>query len=170
MNIEQAKILGINLNNIDYTGYGDSSLDDDPYKVFLGGTCNNSTWREKLIPMLNCKYFNPVVSDWTEDCQKMENYQKALVKVQLYVITPLMKGVFSIAEAVQSSNDNPEGTVFCYLESDILPEENGELSMLSFDKAQLKSLKATADLIANNGSHICTTIEECASIINKILE
>ena len=37
-------------------------------KVFLGGTCNNSKWRDKLIPMLNIDYFNPVVDDWTEEC------------------------------------------------------------------------------------------------------
>ena len=30
-------------------------------KVFLGGTCAESKWREKLIPLLQCDYFNPVV-------------------------------------------------------------------------------------------------------------
>ena len=30
-------------------------------KVFLGGTCNNSTWRDELIPQLKIDYFNPVV-------------------------------------------------------------------------------------------------------------
>ena len=34
-------------------------------KVFLGGTCNNSTWREELIPQLKIDYYNPVVKDWT---------------------------------------------------------------------------------------------------------
>lgn len=37
-------------------------------KVFLGGTCNESAWREELIQMLNVDYFNPVVDDWTEEC------------------------------------------------------------------------------------------------------
>lgn len=36
-------------------------------KVFLGGTCNESTWREKLIPMLKIDYFNPVVKDWKSE-------------------------------------------------------------------------------------------------------
>lgn len=30
-------------------------------KVFLGGTCNNSTWREELKPLLKIDYFDPVV-------------------------------------------------------------------------------------------------------------
>ena len=37
-------------------------------KVFLGGTCNESTWRDRLIEMLEIDYFNPVVDDWTEEC------------------------------------------------------------------------------------------------------
>lgn len=36
--------------------------------VFLGGTCNNSTWRDKLIPLLTVDYFNPIVNEWTKEC------------------------------------------------------------------------------------------------------
>ena len=44
-------------------------------KIFLGGTCNESTWREKLIPLLEDRdidYFNPVVSNWSEECYQEE--------------------------------------------------------------------------------------------------
>ena len=44
-------------------------------KVFLGGTCNNSTWRDTLIPLLKIDYFNPVVDDWTPECQEQETPQ-----------------------------------------------------------------------------------------------
>lgn len=30
-------------------------------KVFLGGTCNDTTWRDKIIPYLKIDYFNPIV-------------------------------------------------------------------------------------------------------------
>lgn len=30
-------------------------------RVFLGGTCNESTWRDELIKKLKIDYFNPVV-------------------------------------------------------------------------------------------------------------
>jgi hypothetical protein len=40
--------------------------------VFLGGTCAESKWREKLIPMLDIGYFNPVAPDWTEECYQRE--------------------------------------------------------------------------------------------------
>jgi hypothetical protein len=38
--------------------------------VFLGGTCNNSKWRDILIPKLKVSYFNPVVENWTPECQE----------------------------------------------------------------------------------------------------
>ena len=45
-------------------------------KVFLGGTCNESTWREGLIKALKIGYFNPVVDDWTPDCMAEEIKQR----------------------------------------------------------------------------------------------
>ena len=44
-------------------------------RVFLGGTCANTTWRNELIPLLEkmgIDYFNPVVDDWTEDCHYVQ--------------------------------------------------------------------------------------------------
>ena len=37
--------------------------------VFLGGTCNDSKWRDKLIELLkpSVPYFNPVVDEWGEE-------------------------------------------------------------------------------------------------------
>ena len=84
-------------------------------KVFLGGTANKTTWREELIPMLEIPYFNPVVEDWTEECIKIENDEKEnKCGVHLYVITPEILGVYSIAEAVQSSNSNNKKTIFVF--------------------------------------------------------
>lgn len=45
-------------------------------KVFLGGTTNNSDWRDTLIKKLKIEYFNPVVKDWNEDAQKEEIKQR----------------------------------------------------------------------------------------------
>lgn len=128
-------------------------------KVFLGGTCNNSTWRDRLIKNLKIDYFNPVVEDWTPECQAEEERQKnEECNIHLYVITPLMTGVFSIAEAVQSSNDWHKQTYFCYLE-----EDDGKL----FENFQIKSLKATADLIKKNGGKTFTSLDELVKELNK---
>ena len=36
-------------------------------KVFLGGTVNDSTWRDIIIPKLKIDYFNPKVIEWNEE-------------------------------------------------------------------------------------------------------
>ena len=113
-------------------------------KVFLGGTCNESAWRDELIPMLEIDCFNPVVDDWTPECQEEEYRQKEICNIHLYVITPKMIGVFSIAELIDSSNKNPKRTVFMILSKDGDEE---------FTKGQLKSLHAVGDMAGNkNGA------------------
>lgn len=133
-------------------------------KVFLGGTCNDSTWRNKLIPMLKIEYFNPVVEDWTEECQKEEERQKNICDYHLYVITPRMKGVFSIAEVVNSSHQKNIKTILCVLNEDIgyLP-----LTKVSFDYGERKSLNAVKNMIKNNGAIICESLEEVAEYLNN---
>jgi len=41
-------------------------------RVFLGGTCNKSTWRQRLIKLLKIDYFNPVVDDWNEEALRID--------------------------------------------------------------------------------------------------
>lgn len=48
-------------------------------KIFLGGTCAKTTWRNELISKLNSiPYFNPVVEAWTSECQIEEIKQKEI--------------------------------------------------------------------------------------------
>lgn len=116
-------------------------------KVFLGGTCNKSNWREELIPLLKIDYFNPVVKDWTPECQKEEIHQRNTCDIVLYCITPKMLGVYSIAEVVDDSNKRPEKTVFVLLKKD----EDQE-----FSKAQYKSLESVQKMLERNGGKTFT--------------
>ncbi len=131
-------------------------------KVFLGGTCNESTWREQLIPMLNIDYFNPVVKDWTSECQAEEERQKnEECNYQLYVITPRMTGVFSIAEVVEAAITRHDKTVFC-----VIPKD-GELT---FTKGQLKSLNAVGSMVTKYNGVWCKSLEEVANYLNSCFE
>jgi len=127
-------------------------------KVFLGGTCNESLWRNQIIPMLDIDYFNPVVDDWTEECMAREVQERKTCDICLYVITPRMTGTYSIAEVVDDSNKRPDNTVLVLLHDD---------GGLSFDKGQWKSLGAVARLIKSNGGHVCLGLEEAACFLNK---
>ena len=113
-----------------------------PNKVFLGGTCNKTTWREELIPLLEVDYFNPIVEDWTPECKAIEDDEKRYhCNIHIYVITNAMTGVYSIAEIIDSSWDM---TKECYVQ--LIPD--------GFDKAQLKSLEAVMNLAHQRGANI----------------
>ena len=127
-------------------------------KVFLGGTCNESIWRDKLIPMLKIDYFNPVVDNWTEECYLEELRQREICDYCLYAITPLMTGVYSIAEVIDDSNKRPDKTLFCVLEED---------AGLQFDKNQMKSLERTGLMVQKNGGKYFKSLEEVAYYLNK---
>ena len=108
--------------------------------------------------MLDIEYYNPVVPDWTPACQAEEMRQRKLCDFCLYTITPLMTGVYAIAEVVDDSNKRPKATVFC-----VLSEDGGRV----FTPGQLRSLDAVAKLVKANGGQAFNTLEECAEYLNS---
>ena len=124
----------------------------DNEKWFLGGTCAETTWRDELMPLLdeaNIKYFNPVVKDWTPECQVIEEDEKNnKCNVHLYVITPEMQGVYSIAEIINSCwQAVVYGTTVNKVYFYILDPDN------KFSKGQLKSLNAIIRLCNDIGEN-----------------
>ena len=111
-------------------------------RIFLGGTCAETTWRNELISLLEgteFTWFNPVVENWTLECQAIEEDEKNnRCDIHLYVITPEMKGFYSIAEIINSCwqaqvyGTTVNKVVFCIL---------GE-----WEKSQEKSFQATIRL------------------------
>lgn len=127
-------------------------------KIFLGGTCAGTTWRDELVKNIKIDYFNPVVKDWTPDCIEEENIQKnILCNVHLYVITKEMTGTYSIAEAVESVFNKNKITIF-----QVIPE--------GFNKAQIKSFEAVCDIIKRNGgvAYIESNFDKLINFLNKV--
>lgn len=125
-------------------------------KVFLGGTWAETTWRDELIKIIQIPFFNPVVKDWTKECQAIKEKEKErYCNIHLYVITKEMTGVFSIAEAVESSLTNGKITIF-----HVMP--NG------FVESKLRSLKAVGKMIKkHNGiSYIEDGLNRTADTLN----
>ena len=125
---------------------------------FLGGTCNGSTWRDGLIPLLKIDYFNPVVPDWTPECQAEEDAAKVNSDFCLYVLTPKSPNTYSIAEVVDDSNKRPTRTVLC-----VLPTDGG----VSFEGHQVKALAKIGKLVVANGAHSFTSLGEVAEFLNS---
>jgi hypothetical protein len=127
-------------------------------KVFLDGTCNSSNWRDKLLKNLKMDYFNPVVEHWNEEARRIEELEKVSCDYTLFTITPKMTGVYSIAEVVDLSNKHPKKTILV-----ILDQDTNEI----FVEAQMKSLKAVADLVEKNGSRVFYDLYSCCNYLNK---
>lgn len=127
-------------------------------KVFLGGTCNGSAWRENLIPLLEIDYFNPVVSVWDDKAAQREIAERESCDFCLYVLTPLMEGFFAVAEVVEDSNKRPEKTVLL-----VLPSDEGRV----FSSHQLKSLDKVKAMVAANGATVLPTLQDVAAWLNQ---
>jgi len=93
--------------------------------IFLGGTAANSTWRTSFTEELVAAgvspdtIFNPVVPDWTPECQAAEDAAKATAKYNLfYLCDPKQEGnpvsVYSLVEAVMGMYDQPSNTVVVF--------------------------------------------------------
>lgn len=154
---------------------GTGFIGKDTPRVFLGGTCNESTWRDDLIELLTIDYFNPVVDDWTEECMAEEIHQRETCDYCLYVITPRMTGVYSIAEVIDDSNKKPEKTIFCFLDMDksdykMKADNDGNTVrnyVCSFDKAQKKSLTQVGKMVERNGGKFFNSLQDVADFLNK---
>jgi len=130
-------------------------------KVFLGGTCNMSTWRNRMMIYLHeekVEWFDPVVSDWTEAHMAKEIKERETCDFVLYAITPKMTGVYSIAEVVDDSNKRPDKTILVLLRDD---------EDLHFSKGQWRSLGAVAKMVTQNGGQVFDNLKSAAVYIGE---
>jgi len=131
-------------------------------RVFLGGTCNESTWRNKMMLHLHqegIEYFNPVVDDWTDDCMEKEIQERKSCDFVLYTITPKMTGVYSIAEVVDDSNKRPDRTILVLLIGD---------GKERFTAGQWKSLGAVGRMVKLNGGQVFDNLKTVATYLSPI--
>jgi len=127
-------------------------------KIFLGGTCNNSTWRSQIEKLVQTPMFNPVVDDWNEKCQEIEMDEKEnKCNIHLYVITSEMTGVFSIAEVMDSVH-NKNKLTFLH----VMPD--------GFNKVKLKSLEAVVNLVNLRGgkAYFNKDLNKTVEILNNL--
>lgn len=130
-------------------------------RVFLGGTCNSSRWRNQMMIYLRdakIDYFNPVVDDWNDSAQAMEIKEREMCDFCLYTITPKMTGVYAIAEAVDDSNKRPKKTIFIIIKYD---------GMEVFDDRQLRSLNMVAKMVKRNGGQVFDNLKSAAVYLGK---
>lgn len=122
-------------------------------KVFLGGTCAGRKWRNEIIPLLKCDYYNPIVKNWSEKDRLREVHERQTADYVLYVLTADMAGVYSIAEVIDDSNKRPQKTILCILYD-------------GFSFKMSHSLNAVARLTEENGAKVCEDLNEVVQFLN----
>ncbi|XP_047543386.1 uncharacterized protein LOC125075711 isoform X6 [Vanessa atalanta] len=82
---------------------GSEASPPPPCEVFLGGSCNPTTWRSDIaIPMLKkmgITYFNPQVDDWSTELIEVEHRAKAEARALLFVLDSETRAVAASVEA-----------------------------------------------------------------------
>ena len=77
----------------------------DASDVFLGGSCNPTTWRtDTAIPMMdtaNVGYYNPQVENWYPELAAIEGKQKENSTVLLFIIDNTTRALASILESTE---------------------------------------------------------------------
>lgn len=127
--------------------------------VFLGGTCNNSKWRDAIIPKLQVKAFNPVVENWSMETQQIEENAKKEAIASLFVITPKQTGLYAIAEMTAAAIKEPDRTVVAFLE-----EDEGD----TWSEHQKASNQAIENLLKAEGAKVYHNLDDAAAAINSI--
>lgn len=144
----------------------------NPEKIFLGGTCpewNGIQWRNELIPELeknNVNYFNPIVEDWTPECIEIENIEKnEKCDCELYILTPAMQGVYSVAEIINAAYEVSIGGYGCLLVGILGSKED-------WGDGMWRSLTATVKMVneISGGSKrvVASFLESPVDILNYI--
>lgn len=74
-------------------------------EVFLGGSCNPTTWRHKIsIPILKkneITFFNPQVDEWNENLIDAENHAKETANILFFVIDGETRAIASMLEVTE---------------------------------------------------------------------
>lgn len=72
------------------------------YQVFLGGSCNPTTWRKDIaIPSLKeegITYYNPQMDNWEPHLVEIEQHAKQCAQLKIFVIDNKTRGVASMVE------------------------------------------------------------------------
>lgn len=126
--------------------------------IFLGGTMNGSKWRDEIKDKLEISYYDPTVNSWDKSNALDEVDKRNKAKINTYVITPKMKGCYSIAEMIDDSNKRPKSTIIC-----ILKEYEG----ITFGEHEWESLEATKEIAKSNGVLVVDTLDEVIKFINN---
>jgi len=137
------------------------------YDIFLGGT-HHSTWRKDFLKLIknmnsdiNC--YDPSVERWTYENVILENLVKQYTKYHVYVLSPNMVGIYSVAEMVDSVHDDKVKTYFYIMQEDVDSDGN----TVSWNPRLLNSIYALNNMMLKHGARKASSLDELVEQIVK---
>lgn len=148
------KAAGFSTDKLIFTTNEFATMEKKEQIIFLGGTVEGYDWRSALIAkwkkamsddsnkkINHIKLYNPVIPDWSEKDRKKEDDIKNNALINLFVITPDMRGYYSIAEAIDCSHKPGCKSILIIYDK----HDNG------FDTMEKHSFDHIGELIKSNG-------------------
>lgn len=137
------------------------SLQSLNIRVFLGGACGSSTWRQNIaIPLLESNsitYYNPHVAEWHSNLISLEQLMKVWCKVLLFVIDESSRSCGSMVEAAALIS---EGRNIVIVLCDIQPHTIINNISISVDEARdiNRGRQYLYDLCTANQIHVYNNV------------
>lgn len=146
--------------------------------VFLGGSCNPTTWRHDVaVPLLTAahiSYFNPQVDEWYEELIEIERRAKNTARIMFIFIDNLTRAVVSINEAVEHIcsghcvvlviEDIEQGAT---IEGEVLTSM--ELEELNLARERLRTLAMDRERQQTADVHLCPDISSALETIVNLI-
>lgn len=143
------------------------------HEIFLGGSCNPTTWRQdEAIPLLKnlgITFYNPQVAQWCHELIEQEHEAKQNASVLFYVIDNRTRNVVGIIEAANFAGGNRKLVLVVNPYNGPGDSINGE-SISDQEYLDLrKSLDLLKDLMKKKGIPTFDTIPTAVTCAAEIL-
>jgi len=128
--------------------------------VFMGGTSTGPKWRERLCQQVgqSFRWFNPIVSEWTEEAKETELAVREEADVILYAITPYQEGCYSFLEMTEDAIRSEKTVVVAFLPS---------FEDKAFSEQQWSSIVSAKRLLERNNATVLLSMEETIDWFNR---
>jgi len=155
-------------------------------KIFLGGTVGSNNWREAFTKLLldsgvpNEAIFNPVVENWTPECQAVEDRVKREAAFNLFFIGNPKNAnseisAYSLVEAVMGLYDEAARTIVVFDLSDFSEHVSKAMRKIESDlrhrfpsRMIYSSLQEAAQTIAKHYQRPKDVDEVTAELLDKL--
>jgi len=128
---------------------------DSKLQIFLGGSCNPTTWRQNVaIPYLelnNISYYNPQIDDWTPEVVDTERHAKQTAQILLFVIDKQTRSTVSLVESAFMAGESKNLVLVIYpFEYNIMSLTDTSHQTSNIIESRSKFVKKTSRLCEND--------------------